>query len=100
MEAQFTIECLLFNPAPKQNRIWGMLRLADGRAFTFWRHHNPGSRTLFKLHRYEFSIESIKGRKRAKGFEDIAPHHYAMIRPGFMDELEAHIVAAILADEI
>ena len=97
-EDLYEICWLGYNEKPNYNRIWGYLRMRDGRLFTFW--GVRGMKIQFKNHRWGGRVEYLRDMQEAKGFKRIDPDHYEMICPGFKQDLEVWCATAILADSI
>lgn len=95
-ENVYTIEWLGFNAAPNYNQIWGHVKMFDERVFTFW--GKKGGRILFKQHSYVHLVSHVTTQKERKGFKKIDLDHYELICPGFKEDFEIWLTAAILAD--
>lgn len=105
-ENYYILEWLGFNEEPNYDRIWGFLRMKDGRIFTFW--GVRGKRLDFKAHRtFSYNstittshIEHLKWQKEQKGYKQIHPNHYELIAPGFKSDLEIWCTTAIISDNL
>lgn len=107
----YNIEWLGFQRAsePKHNsRIWGYLKMHDGRIYTFWGVHKKGLN--FKCHHeggklpvWRFPEEDVKEIQRKmlrRNYKEIAVEHYELLDPDFMDRLEVDFMTVILSDNL
>ena len=103
----YEILWLGYNEKPNFDRIWGWLKLADGRHFAFY--GKRGRNLNFKLHEDEGSWwggnaqDQMKARlmvSKQKGFKEIELKKYIEMVPTFVDDLEAGLTMAIIADNL
>jgi len=91
----YKIEWLGYNDKPNYNRIWGHLKMNDGRDYVFW--GVAGKRQQFKI-QTSWRIEMLTHQMEHKGYSKIEPRHFERLFPGFHSDLETWLMTNILAD--
>lgn len=93
----YTIKWLGYNELPNYNRIWGIVELNTKRNFAFW--GVKDKKISFKYHKYIMELNSLIITMERKGYKKISPLHYELISPGFNENFEQWLMAAILSDD-
>lgn len=96
--SEYRICWLGYNEKPNYNRIWGWLKMNDGRKYVFF--GVKGKKIQFKPHRDEFLIKYLVNQMEFKGYEKIKVEHYEEIYPSFIEELETWLLGAILSGDL
>ena len=104
MGTDYSIEWLGWNNFDTSDKIWGYLRLADGRYFAFW--GRRGKTLKFKNHGKDFnSVSKLQWSKANASKPEKKYHHvdakdYDRLVKDFIVELEINCMTAILSDTV
>lgn len=80
------------------DKVWGWLRIDDGRIYAFW--GRRGKTLRFKEHQTTYSAEQVARQKANKGYVSVSKLTYDTLVPDFKEELEIAFATAQLSDTI
>jgi hypothetical protein len=99
MPTGYQIMWVGWNSQGNHDKIWGWLKMADGRIYAFW--GRRGKKLRFKQHDREWDVRLKVDEKRfKKGYDMVLPSRYDELVKDFLDEVEIWCTTAILADEV
>ncbi len=104
MENGYEIVWLGWNYEGTSDKIWGYLKMADGRFFSFW--GRRGKTLKFKdfgddYHSVHTLARSKSGAsKPEKRYTRVDPTDYDRLVKDFLEELEINCMTAILAETV
>lgn len=93
----YTVEWLGYNEKPNYNRVWGHIKMKDGRDYVFW--GVKDKKMQFKRHNHNYRISFLINQNEKKGYKKIHPEHYELICPDFTENMEIWFMAYVLAEE-
>jgi len=94
MSNMYTIQWMGFNEQPNYNRVWGHIKMKDGRDYVFW--GVKDKKIEFKLHDHDNKISYIINQNEKKGYKKIHPAHYEIICPDFIENMEIWFTTHVL----
>ena len=95
----YEIKWLGWNNDGKHNKIWGYLRMNDGRYFAFW--GRRGKTLRFKQHESLREVDRLSREKSGKkGYCFVKPEDYDHLVSDFIEKLETDCMVAILSEKI
>ena len=103
MGTGYEIVWLGWNYEGTSDKVWGYLRMADGRYFSFW--GRRGKTLKFKdfgndYHNVAKLQRSKENANPEKRYSFIDPIDYDRLVKDFVEELEIHCMTAILSDTV
>ncbi len=93
----YTVVWLGYNDKPNFNRIWGHVKMTDGRDYVFW--GVAGKNQQFKL-QTSWKIDMLMRQMEYKGYSKIEARHFERLFPGFHGDLEIGLMTNILDDTL
>ena len=99
MPTGYTIDWLGWNNEGTSDKVWGYLRMKDGRYFAFWARR--GKTFKFKEHKMFESVLKVRFDKEHKrGYTWVNPSDYDRLVSDFITKLEVDCMSAILSEKV
>lgn len=99
MDKPYTICWLGWNNKGNHDKIWGWLKMNDGRFFAFW--GRRGGKLRFQEHLTSYTLlQSCHEKQSKKGYVYIKPTEYDNLVSDFLTEIEIYFMEASLEDKI
>lgn len=99
MPEGYSIKWLGWNNEDNHDKVWGYIRMDDGRYFAFW--GRRGKTLRFKEHASLTSVEKVRVEKELKkNYYWVNPDDYEKLVKDFITKLETDCMAAILSEKV
>jgi hypothetical protein len=96
---KYEIKWVGWNNTEGHDKVWGFLKLADGRYFSFW--GARGKKLSFKSYPTEYSVKTQALKKmNDRGYKTVNANQYDELVQDFINDVEIWCATAILAGSV